>query len=80
MLAALQTRVERVVYTSSVATLRVNSETTAATEDLTLAITEAPGAYKRSKVLAEHLVELMVAEDGLPAAIVTRRPRSAHTM
>jgi dihydroflavonol-4-reductase len=37
MRAALQQRVERVVYTSSVATLRVNSETTAATEDALLA-------------------------------------------
>jgi dihydroflavonol-4-reductase len=49
MRAALQQRVERVVYTSSVATLRVNSETTAATEDAPLAGSEAPGAYKRSK-------------------------------
>jgi dihydroflavonol-4-reductase len=49
MRAALQQRVERVVYTSSVATLRVNSETTAATEDAPLASTEAPGAYKRTQ-------------------------------
>jgi dihydroflavonol-4-reductase len=70
MRAALQQRVERVVYTSSVATLRVTSQTVAATEEAPLASNEAIGAYKRSKVLAERLVERMVAEDGLPAIIV----------
>lgn len=70
MRAALQQRVERLVYTSSVATLRVNAQTTAATEDEPRASNEAIGAYERSKVLAERLVERMVAEDGLPAIIV----------
>lgn len=70
MRAALATRVERVVYTSSVATLRVDSQTTAASEDGPLAAHEAIGAYKRSKVLAERLVEQMVARDALPATIV----------
>jgi dihydroflavonol-4-reductase len=70
MRAALQQRVERVVYTSSVATLRVNSETTAAAEDAPLAGSEAPGAYKRSKVLAERLVVRMITQDSLPAIIV----------
>jgi dihydroflavonol-4-reductase len=70
MRAALAQRVERVVYTSSVATLRVSSETVAATEDQPMAAHEAIGAYKRSKVLAERLVEQMVAREGLPAVIV----------
>jgi dihydroflavonol-4-reductase len=70
MRAALQQRLERVVYTSSVATLRVHSRTTAATEEAPLASSEAIGAYKRSKVLAERLVEQMVAQDSLPAIIV----------
>jgi dihydroflavonol-4-reductase len=70
MHAALQQCVERVVYTSSVATLRVNGQTTAATEDSPLTIDEAIGAYKRSKVMAERLVERMVAEESLPAIIV----------
>jgi dihydroflavonol-4-reductase len=70
MRAALAKQVERVVYTSSVATLRVDSQTTAASEDGPLAAHEAIGAYKRSKVLAERLVEQMVARDGLPAVIV----------
>jgi dihydroflavonol-4-reductase len=79
MRAALQQRVERVVYTSSVATLRVNSETTAATEDAPLACSEAPGAYKRSKVLAERLVGRMIAQESLPAIIVNpSTPIGAH--
>lgn len=70
MLAALDAQVERVVYTSSVATLRVDERTVAATEDQPLAAAEAIGAYKRSKVLAERLVEQLAARRGLPAVIV----------
>jgi dihydroflavonol-4-reductase len=69
MRAALTAGVERVVYTSSVATLRPDpagpaDETRPAQPE------EAIGAYKRSKVIAERLIERMVAEDGLPAVIV----------
>jgi dihydroflavonol-4-reductase len=70
MRAALACGVERVVYTSSVATLRVDGATVAATEDAPLTPAEAIGAYKRSKVRAERLVERMVIEDALPAVIV----------
>jgi dihydroflavonol-4-reductase len=70
MRAALAAGVERVVVTSSVATLRVGPSTVAATEDEPLAEHDAIGAYKRSKVAAERLVERMVAQDGLPAVIV----------
>jgi dihydroflavonol-4-reductase len=70
MRAALAAGVERVVYTSSVATLRVAPDTVASLEDAPLLAHEAIGAYKRSKVLAERLVEDMVALDGLPAVIV----------
>ena len=69
MEAALAAGVERIVYTSSVATLRPDhgkpaDETRPATPE------QAVGAYKRSKVVAERLVEAMVAERGLPAVIV----------
>lgn len=69
MEAALMAGVERIVYTSSVATLKPDpvgpaDETRAATPE------QAVGAYKRSKVVAERLVESMVAERGLPAVIV----------
>jgi dihydroflavonol-4-reductase len=70
MRAALAARVERIVYTSSVATLRVGPDTDAAAEDEPLAPGQAIGAYKRSKVLAERLVERMVQQEGLPAVIV----------
>ena len=68
MNAARAAGVERIVYTSSVATLlpgddRPSDETRPATPE------QAVGAYKRSKVVAERLVEAMVA-DGLPAVIV----------
>jgi dihydroflavonol-4-reductase len=60
--------VERVVYTSSVATLKLR-EDAPADESTPLREDEAIGAYKRSKVAAERLVEAMVLE-GLPAVIV----------
>jgi dihydroflavonol-4-reductase len=70
MQAARQCGVERVVYTSSVATLRVAGATAPVNEDAAMEPGEAIGAYKRSKVLAERLVERMVADSGLPAVIV----------
>jgi dihydroflavonol-4-reductase len=71
MQAALDAGVERVVYTSSVATLRVGDASVIADETAPLAPDEAIGAYKRSKVIAERLVEEMVAARGLPAVIVS---------
>jgi dihydroflavonol-4-reductase len=70
MEAARTAGVERIVYTSSVATLKPDpagpaDETRAATPE------QAVGAYKRSKVVAERLVERMIAEQGLPAVIVS---------
>jgi dihydroflavonol-4-reductase len=67
--AALAAGVERVVYTSSVATLRLNPDGTPADEGRMLAEPEAIGAYKRSKVAAEELALRMAAE-GLPLVIV----------
>jgi dihydroflavonol-4-reductase len=70
MRAALAEGVERIVYTSSVATLKVTSEGRIADETMPLAPEQAIGVYKRSKVLAERAVERMIAEDRLPAVIV----------
>ena len=70
MQAALRAGVERVVYTSSVATLALPADGQAADETLPLAEAAAVGAYKRSKVVAERLVEKMIAHDALPAVIV----------
>jgi dihydroflavonol-4-reductase len=66
---ALRAGVERIVYTSSVATLRL-VDGGFATEGRPLAEEEAIGAYKRSKIAAERLVEAMTRRDGLPAVIV----------
>ena len=70
MEAALAAGVERVVYTSSVATLDLKDATEPVDETHPLTEAGAIGAYKRSKVAAERLVERMVAEQGLPAVIV----------
>jgi dihydroflavonol-4-reductase len=69
MLAALAAGVERVVYTSSVATLGLVSggladETTPSRLD------DMIGPYKRSKFQAEEVVRGLIAERGLPAVIV----------
>lgn len=68
MNAARAAGVERIVYTSSVATLKP-LDGGAADETRAAAPEQAVGAYKRSKVVAERLVEAMAA-DGLPVVIV----------
>ena len=70
MNAALDQGVERIVYTSSVATLRAGDAASDVDETQPLAPGEAVGAYKESKVVAERLVERLIAERGLPAVIV----------
>jgi len=69
MEAALAAGVERIVYTSSVATLKPR-DGEPADERRAAAPDQVVGAYKRSKVVAERLVEAMIAERGLPAVIV----------
>jgi dihydroflavonol-4-reductase len=68
--AAQAAGVERVVYTSSVATLRLNPDGAPADETVMLSEDAAIGAYKRSKVAAESLALQMAASDGLPVVIV----------
>jgi dihydroflavonol-4-reductase len=70
MREALRAGVERVVYTSSVATLGLRPDGSAADESVALAEVEGIGAYKRSKIAAERLVERMIASEGLPAVVV----------
>jgi len=66
---ALRAGVERIVYTSSVATLELRDDQPA-DETCPLPASRAIGAYKKSKVIAERLVEDMVERRGLPAVIV----------
>ncbi|KWB24143.1 NAD-dependent dehydratase [Burkholderia cepacia] len=70
MRAARAEGVERIVYTSSVATLKVTSAGDPSDENRPLTAEQAIGVYKRSKVLAERAVERMIADEGLPAVIV----------
>jgi dihydroflavonol-4-reductase len=70
MVAALQANVERIVYTSSVATLKPRDDGTAVDESGRLDEGSAIGAYKKSKLLAERLVERIVRDENLPAVIV----------
>jgi dihydroflavonol-4-reductase len=69
MEAARAAGAERIVYTSSVATLKPREDGAQADEKTPLAETDAYGAYKRSKIAAERLVEQMIGR-GLPAIIV----------
>ena len=69
MRAALACGVERIVYTSSVATLGPSpgaDKDAPADETGALTPRTAVGVYKRSKVIAERLVERMIGEQGLP--------------
>src|SRR5215212_3067160 len=70
MQAALEADVERIVYTSSVATLGRNADGQPADELTPALLDDMVGHYKRSKFLAEREVREMVEKQGLPAVIV----------
>jgi dihydroflavonol-4-reductase len=70
MQAALEADVERIVYTSSVATLGRNADGQPADELTPALLDDMVGHYKRSKFLAEREVREMVEKHGLPAVIV----------
>ncbi|MCG3202651.1 MAG: Aurachin B dehydrogenase [Gammaproteobacteria bacterium] len=70
MLAAAEAGVERIVYTSSVATLGLNPDGTPSDEDTRVSIQDMIGDYKRSKYLAEDEVRSLVRKDRLPIVIV----------
>ncbi len=70
MLAAAAAGVERIVYTSSVATLGLTPDGTPADETAPAAIDDMIGHYKRSKFLAEAEVLKLAGDEGLPVVIV----------
>ncbi len=70
MQAALEAAVEKIVYTSSVATLGTNANGTPGNETTPVTIDDMIGHYKRSKFLAEQAVIQMIDEHDLPAIIV----------
>jgi dihydroflavonol-4-reductase len=69
MMAALEAKVERVVYTSSVAVLG-HVASGVADETTPSAIEDMLGIYKQSKFIAEQEVKRLIAEQGLAAVIV----------
>lgn len=69
LMAARDSGVEKVIYTSSVATLGVAGDGTLGNESTPVSLADMVGHYKRSKFLAEQ-VALRYAREGLPVVIV----------
>jgi dihydroflavonol-4-reductase len=67
--AAAEAGVERMVYTSSVATLGINRDGSPADEETPSALADMIGHYKRSKFLAEQAVQELAVQ-GVPVVIV----------
>ena len=67
--AAVEAGVERIVYTSTVATIRFSRNGSLATEEMESTLKEMEGHYKCSKYLAELETRRMAAH-GLPVVIV----------
>jgi len=68
--AAHAAGVRKIVYTSSVATLGLTTDGSAADEDTPSSIEQMVGPYKRSKYLAEQEVIRRSRQSGLPVVIV----------
>jgi dihydroflavonol-4-reductase len=70
MLAAMDAGVERIVYTSSVATLGIPPNKQPGREDTPTSIDNMVGPYKRSKFMAEEVVRQMANTGQCPVVIV----------
>ncbi|MBT8441407.1 MAG: NAD-dependent epimerase/dehydratase family protein [Gammaproteobacteria bacterium] len=68
--AAMDSGVERIVYTSSVSAVGIPSDGSPGDERTPVALEDMIGPYKRSKYLAEQLVRRMAEQDGCPVVIV----------
>src|SRR5438309_2012416 len=68
--AAAGAGVSRIVYTSSVATLRLRDDGFPADEESHAELSDIIGAYKQSKFLAEREVKRLVDDAGIPVVIV----------
>ena len=73
LLAARDARVERIVYTSSVAALGVLPGDAVADEKTPVTFADMIGPYKQSKFLAEAAVTKLIEDEGLPVVIVNPR-------
>ena len=67
---ACEAGAERIIYTSSVATLGINKDGTPSDENTPSTEADMIGDYKRSKFLAEEAVHAIIREDGAPVVIV----------
>ena len=70
MTAAIDANVDKIIYTSSVATLGKNRDNIPANEDTPSSLSDMIGVYKKSKFLAEEKVRRMIVDESLPAIIV----------
>ncbi len=70
MIAAAEANVEKIVYTSSVATLGLNDDGSSANETTPASIENMTGHYKRSKYLAEEEVKKLIKQRSIPITIV----------
>ncbi|MDX1433058.1 MAG: NAD-dependent epimerase/dehydratase family protein [Gammaproteobacteria bacterium] len=70
LLSALEAGVDKVVYTSSVATLGVHPDRSPANEETPADEASMVGHYKRSKFLAEQVVREIAARERAPVVIV----------
>jgi dihydroflavonol-4-reductase len=70
LLLASQAGVERIVYTSSVATLGREPSGRPADEQTPVTIDDMTGHYKRSKFLAEEDVKRLIRDEKIPVVIV----------
>jgi dihydroflavonol-4-reductase len=70
LLAAADAGVERIIYTSSVATLGYNPDGRPADETTPSSLEDMIGHYKRSKYLAEEAVQVLIEQLKLPVVIV----------
>jgi dihydroflavonol-4-reductase len=68
--AAVEAGVERIVYTSSVATVGLNGSGAPGDENTPVRLEDMIGHYHRSKFLAEQAVSELVANDQFPMVIV----------
>lgn len=70
MVEALRAGVQKIIYTSSVATLKINNTGESTDENAAASVEDMIGHYKRSKFLAETAVMRLIERQGLPAVVV----------
>ncbi len=68
--AAVDAGVKRIVYTSSVATMGLNSDLSPADEKTPVSLRDMIGHYKRSKFIAEDQIRRRIQEHNWPVVIV----------